>query len=78
MQTTPLKYLVSCNDEILSEQTEPDYEFDYIEIGSVECGKGITSTERMTYGKAPSRARRIVKNENLAYLIPDEKSMSLT
>ena len=61
MQTTPLKYLVSCNDEVLPEKTDPDYEFDYIEIGSVEYGKGITSTERMTYGKAPSRARRIVK-----------------
>lgn len=61
MQTTPLKYLVSCNDEVLSEKTDADYEFDYIEIGSVEYGKGITSTERMTYGKAPSRARRIVK-----------------
>ena len=61
MQTTPLKYLVSYNDEVLPEKTDPDYEFDYIEIGSVEYGKGITSTERMTYGKAPSRARRIVK-----------------
>lgn len=61
LQTTPLKYLVSCNDEVLPEKTDPDYEFDYIEIGSVEYGKGITSTERMTYGKAPSRARRIVK-----------------
>lgn len=61
MQAKPLKFLVSCNDEVLSEKTEPDYEFDYIEIGSVEYGKGITSTERMTYGKAPSRARRIVK-----------------
>lgn len=61
MQTVPLKYLVSCNDEALSEKTKPDYEFDYIEIGSVEYGKGITSTEKMSFDKAPSRARRIVQ-----------------
>ena len=30
-----LKYLVSCNDEVLSETTDPEFEFEYIDIGGV-------------------------------------------
>ncbi len=60
MKTTPLKYLVSCNDDVLGEKTASNYCFDYIEIGSVEYGKGITSIEEMTFDKAPSRARRVL------------------
>ena len=29
----PLKYLASYNDEVLSENTDDEFEFDYIEIG---------------------------------------------
>ena len=56
-----LKYLVSYNDDVLDEKTDDDFEFDYIDIGSVEYGKGIAQFQHMRYADAPSRARRIVK-----------------
>ena len=61
----PIKYLASYNDETLAENTAPDFEFDYIEIGSVEYGKGITAKEHMKFSQAPSRARRIVRANDI-------------
>ena len=57
----PLKHLAHINGNVLSESTDPDYEFDYIDIGSVSEGLGITKTERMRFSSAPSRARRLVQ-----------------
>ena len=64
-EVIPLKYLASYNDETLSEATEYEYEFDYVEIGSVEYGKGITQTEHLMFKNAPSRARRIVRKDDI-------------
>jgi len=58
--TKPIKSLATCNDEALPESTLIDYELDYVEISDVEYGRGITSTSAMTFGEAPSRARRRV------------------
>ena len=55
-----LKYVVSLNDETLSEKTDDETLIDYIEIGDLKNGF-IGSTE-YRFGNAPSRARRIVKN----------------
>ena len=60
-QMIPVKYLASYNDEVLGENTDEDFEFDYIEIGSVQYGKGIIQTEHLKFKNAPSRARRIVQ-----------------
>lgn len=60
-----LKYLVSCNNEVLSEATEPDYEFEYIDIGGVSASEGITRTETMKFSGSPSRARRIVRQGDI-------------
>ena len=57
----PLKYVSRINTHTLSEGTDPDYEFDYVDIGSVSDGAGITKTERMKFSSAPSRARRLVQ-----------------
>ena len=62
---TPLKYLASCNDEVLTETTPEDYTFDYIDIGSVHTGNGIGICERMQFKDAPSRARRIVRDGDI-------------
>jgi type I restriction enzyme S subunit len=56
-----LKYTASINDEALPETTDPDYEFTYVDIGSVDASKGIVSTETYRFEDAPSRARRIVR-----------------
>ncbi len=56
-----LKYMVSINDEVLAETTDPEYEFSYVDIGSVSADEGIIKQELMSFETAPSRARRIVK-----------------
>ena len=60
-----LKYIVSYSDESLGEDTDPDYEFDYIDIGSVEYGKGITQYQHMRFADSPSRARRVVRDKDV-------------
>jgi type I restriction enzyme S subunit len=57
-----LKYVASINDEALPETTDPDYEFVYVDIGSVDAAKGIVATETCRFEDAPSRARRIVRD----------------
>jgi len=57
----PLKYLVAINPEVLPEDTDPDLEIRYVDIGSVGRGMMLDSPEVMTFGVAPSRARRVVR-----------------
>lgn len=57
----PIKAIASYNDETINETTDEYFEFDYIDIGSVQYGKGITQYQRMKFKDAPSRARRIVR-----------------
>lgn len=59
-----LKFAVSYNDETLPETTEPDYLISYIDISSVNLVDGITHSEGLEFGKAPSRARRKVKDQD--------------
>lgn len=61
----PIKYVASYNDDTLGENINSGYEFDYIEIGSVEYGKGITQVEHLKFEDAPSRARRIVRKDDI-------------
>ena len=61
----PLKYMVDYNSETLPDGTENDYEFDYIDIGSVTYGRGIEQLQRMKFKDAPSRARRVVKKDDV-------------
>ena len=61
----PLKYLVSYNDDIIEETTDSEFEFDYIDISSVEHGRGITKLQTMKFMDSPSRARRIVKKDDV-------------
>ena len=61
----PIKHLCSYNDEVLQESTDSDFTFDYIEIGSVEFGRGIIEMEHIQFANAPSRARRIVHENDI-------------
>ena len=56
-----LKHWLKVNEEVLPETTDPNYEFDYIDIGLVEIGKLTTEPKRMKFANAPSRARRVVR-----------------
>jgi type I restriction enzyme S subunit len=57
----PLKHLVFCNKDSLAENTNAEIEINYIEIGDVSSIDGIKDTTTYQFEKAPSRARRIVK-----------------
>ena len=56
-----LKHSITYNDETLSDKTDPQYEFEYVDISSVSLIDGITNKDRLTFDNSPSRARRIVK-----------------
>jgi type I restriction enzyme S subunit len=57
----PLKRWVDINKYVLPENTEPDYSFKYLDIGSVGTGYLIKSPENIRFANAPSRARRILR-----------------
>lgn len=57
-----VKEIAYINQKSLSDGTPLDYEFDYVDIGSVTYGNSGYSSERMTFENAPSRAKRIVKS----------------
>lgn len=61
-KTRPLKFLCSYNDEVLPENMHPDYEIEYVDIGSVSANDGIQKTEKILYCNAPSRAKRVVRD----------------
>ena len=56
-----LKYYTTTNDEGLTENTAPNYEFRYVDIGSVTLQNGIEHYQGFSFEDAPSRARRIVR-----------------
>ena len=57
-----LKYSVSINDDVLPETTSPDFELEYVDIGSVNAVDGITTRDYVVFENAPSRARRKVRD----------------
>lgn len=59
-QVKPIKYVVTCNDDVLSEGTPKDFEIKYVEVGGVSEQLGIESFSTLEFGDAPSRARRLV------------------
>ncbi|EGR2874360.1 TPA: restriction endonuclease subunit S [Vibrio parahaemolyticus] len=58
----PLKFMCTCNDEVINESADADYEIEYVDISSVSAVQGISKTEKVMFGKSPSRARRIVRD----------------
>ena len=64
--TDRLKDAAAINAASLSADTDPDYEFDYLEISNVDYYGIINSEaiERTRYEVAPSRARRRVYRDN--------------
>lgn len=60
-----LKYLATYNDEVLPENADEEAEIDYVEISGVSLSRGIEQVERMTFGQAPSRARRKVRSGDI-------------
>lgn len=61
----PLKYFVTCNDEVLPNNTHDDYKIRYIDIGNVNASGEIFEIVEYRFGDAPSRARRIVRENDI-------------
>lgn len=57
----PLKYACRLNPEVLSENTDPDFEMEYIDIGNVTLENGVRERQALRFGDAPSRARKSVR-----------------
>ncbi|MCL6748859.1 restriction endonuclease subunit S [Prevotella sp. TCVGH] len=60
-----IKFIASCNDDVLSEKTNTTEIIDYVEIGDVVYGQGITNSTQYEFADAPSRARRITKKGDI-------------
>ena len=60
-----IKYLATYNDEVLAESTDEEKEIDYVEISGVSLSYGIEEVERLPFGRAPSRARRLVRSGDI-------------
>lgn len=56
----PLESLVAIDRESLGAETRLDYEFNYIDIGSVRTGSSILPARKLRFRHAPSRARKRV------------------
>ena len=53
-----IKDISSINSNSLAESTKSDFEFDYVDIGSVSFEQGIYKSEHYMFKDAPSRARK--------------------
>ncbi|MDE2691448.1 MAG: restriction endonuclease subunit S [Acidobacteriota bacterium] len=56
-----IKDWLRVNQTVLPEDTDPDYEFHYIDIGAVQAGVLVGDPVRMRFGTSPSRARRVLR-----------------
>ena len=54
------RFVMTCNDDVLPEYTNPEQVLDYIEISDVDEMYGIKGCESVKFSDAPSRARRLV------------------
>ena len=66
-QSDRLKDVALINSSSLSANTDPDYEFDYLEISNVDYHGVVDANaiERLRFEDAPSRARRCVGRNNI-------------
>jgi len=56
-----LKYIAKINADTIPETMDSNFQFKYVDIGSVSFDKGIEYTEAYKFKDAPSRARRIAR-----------------
>jgi type I restriction enzyme S subunit len=59
---TRLKYAATINDETLAEDTAPEYELQYVDIGNVDSSGSVHEISLYRFADAPSRARRQVRD----------------
>tara|TARA_R110001599_G_scaffold353775_1_gene597167 strand:+ start:3335 stop:4507 length:1173 start_codon:yes stop_codon:yes gene_type:complete len=60
----PLKSVSSINHKTLTSKTKDSYEFNYLDLSSIQGPKKIGGMSVLSYGEAPSRARRVVSDNS--------------
>lgn len=60
----PLQRFININLKTLNEDTLPEYEIEYIDIGNVDERGIINPPQKMKFKNAPSRARRVIKQND--------------
>ncbi len=60
-EAVPLKHLAQLNPETLSETTDPNHSFRYVDIAAVGRGVLVEEPEAMIFDTSPSRARRVLR-----------------
>ena len=60
-----LKYVATINDDVLNEDTDDDYELQYIDIGNVYASGSALNPVTYQFKNAPNRARRRVRNGDI-------------
>ena len=61
-EVLPLMHWLGMNESVLSDATNPYFEFRYIDIGSVGTDVLIEKPQKIRFAMAPSRARRVVRD----------------
>jgi type I restriction enzyme, S subunit len=62
---TLLKYAVRFNPDVLGDDTPDDRRIRYADISSVDSLGGMSEPEELTFASAPSRARRVVRSQDV-------------
>jgi len=57
-----LKHATAINSDTLPENTDPDYGLQYVDISNVDSRGNVLDIQEMPFEKAPSRARRQVRD----------------
>lgn len=60
-----LKYLAKINSSVLPENFGKNNTINYIDISNVDFNNGILNIQEMLFKNAPSRARRVTKNNDI-------------
>lgn len=63
--TRRLKYVATINDDVFTEDTDPEFEICYIDIGNVDRYGNIHDIATYRFEAAPSRARRKVRDGDI-------------
>jgi type I restriction enzyme S subunit len=60
-----IMFIFFTNPDVLSENTDPTYEINYVDISSVTYECGINNKQLVSFANAPSRARKIVNHGDI-------------
>jgi len=60
-----IKYVATINDDVLNDDTDDNYELQYIDIGNVYSSGFVEEPVVYQFKDAPSRARRRVRNGDI-------------